>query len=139
VIVRVVIDTNVLISAIFWTGKPKQLLNKVRHREITFITSKILLDELKEVLVRKDKPFRLSEEESDRIVSAVRDIAEIIQPSSQVDICEHQNDNRVLECAMDGGAEFIVTGDSDLLELKFFRTVKIITVREFLIPPLTNA
>jgi len=59
--VRIVIDTNVLISAIFWTGKPKQLLNKVRNKKVTFLTSKALLHELKEILVRKDKPFKLSE------------------------------------------------------------------------------
>ena len=50
---RVVIDTNVLLSATFWTGKPKQLLNKVRRLEITFLTSEILLSELKEVLDSK--------------------------------------------------------------------------------------
>jgi len=59
--VRVVIDTNVLISAIFWTGKPKQLLNHVRRKNITFVTSKHLLNELKEILIRDDKPFHLSE------------------------------------------------------------------------------
>jgi putative PIN family toxin of toxin-antitoxin system len=54
---RIVIDTNVLISATFWTGNPKQLLNKVRRGEVTFITSETLLEELKEVLTREDKPF----------------------------------------------------------------------------------
>jgi putative PIN family toxin of toxin-antitoxin system len=48
--VRVVIDTNVLISAIFWTGKPKQLLNHVRRQKITFVTSNQLLDELRQIL-----------------------------------------------------------------------------------------
>jgi len=134
--VRVVIDTNVLISAIFWTGGPKQLLNKVRHGKILFITSQTLLNELKEVLVRKDKPFGLSEEEVDRVVSAVREVAEIVHTSSRVERCKHQNDNRVLECAVDGGAEYIITGDSDLLELKSFRKVKIIAVREFLMEVL---
>jgi putative PIN family toxin of toxin-antitoxin system len=57
--VRVVIDTNVLISAIFWTGKPKQLLNHVRRERITFVTSNQLLDELREILIRQDKPFRI--------------------------------------------------------------------------------
>ncbi len=55
---RAVIDTNVLISATFWTGKPKQLLNKVRRGEVIFLTSEVLLDELKEILVRADKSFK---------------------------------------------------------------------------------
>ena len=67
-----------LISVIFWTGKPKQLLNKVRRRELIFLASEILLYELEEVLVRKDKPFKLSAEEAGRIVTAVRDLAEIV-------------------------------------------------------------
>ena len=56
---RVVIDTNVLISAIFWTGKPKQILNKVRREEITFLTSESILKELKNVLRKAGKPFKL--------------------------------------------------------------------------------
>lgn len=84
---RIIIDTNVLISAIFWTGKPKQLLNKVRHQKVTLITSENLLDELKEVLMRQDKPFKLSAEEADRIVTAMRNLAEIVRTHSQVTVC----------------------------------------------------
>ena len=129
---RVVIDTNVLLSATFWTGKPKQLLNKVRRREITFLTSEILLSELKEVLVRQDKPFKLSENEAERILKALREIAEIVRTDSQVTICEDDSDNRVLECATDGSAECIITGDVHLLSLRDFQGAKIVTVREFL-------
>jgi len=130
--VRVVIDTNVLISATFWTGKPKQLLNKVRHGEVTFLTSEILLDELKEVLVREDKPFKLSEEEAERVVTEMRDLAEIAQTHSRVTVCQDEKDNRVLECAIDGRAECIISGDRHLLELKSFQGVKVITVADFL-------
>ncbi len=129
---RVVIDTNVLLSATFWTGKPKQLLNKVRRREITFLTSEILLSELKEVLVRQDKPFKLSENEAERILKALREIAEIVRTDSQVTICEDDSDNRVLECATDGSTECIITGDVHLLSLRDFQGTKIVTVREFL-------
>lgn len=129
---RAVIDTNVLISATFWTGRPKQLLNKVRHGEVTFLTSEILLAELKEVLVRKDKPFQLSAGEAEQIVTAMRDLAEIIQTHSRVVVCQDEKDNRVLECAIDGGAECIITGDRHLLELQSFQGVKIMTVTDFL-------
>ena len=84
---RIVIDTNVLISAIFWAGKPKQLLNKVRRGEVTFLTSEDLLSEFKEVLMRKDKPFKLSSEEAERVVTEMRGIAQIIHPNSQVIVC----------------------------------------------------
>ena len=129
---RVVIDTNVLISAIFWTGKPKQILNKVRRGEILFLTSGILLEELMGVLIGKDKPFKLSIEEAERIIIAMRELAEIIQPRTRITACEDEKDNRVLECAIDGGAEYIVTGDLHLLKLSRFNGIKIMTVMDFL-------
>ncbi len=129
---RAVIDTNVLISATFWTGRPKQLLNKIRHGEITFLTSQILLDELNKILVRADKPFKLSEKEAEQVVETMRNLAEVIQPRSRVSICGDEDDNRVLECAIDGRAEWIISGDLHLLELQSFQGVKIVTVGDFL-------
>ena len=129
---RAVIDTNVLISAIFWTGSPKRLLNRVRRGEVTFVTSRVLLDELKEILVRPDKPFKLTEEEADRVVKAMQNVAEVVETQSQVRVCRDEKDNKVLECAVDGRAEWIITGDAHLLELQSFKNVRIVTVAEFL-------
>ena len=129
---RAVIDTNVLISAIFWTGSPKRLLNRVRRGEVTFVTSRVLLDELKEILVRPDKPFKLTEEEADRVVKAIQNVAEVVETQSQVRVCRDEKDNKVLECAVDGRAEWIITGDAHLLELQSFKNVRIVTVAEFL-------
>jgi putative PIN family toxin of toxin-antitoxin system len=129
---RIVIDTNVLISATFWTGKPKQLLNKVRRGQVTFITSETLLEELKEVLTREDKPFKLSEEKAERVVTTMRDLAEIVQTKSHLTVCQDEMDNRVIECAIDGRPECIVSGDLHLLGLKSFKNVKIMTASEFL-------
>ncbi len=129
---KIVIDTNVLISAIFWTGKPKQLLNKVRRGEATFLISEDLLNEFKEVLMRKDKPFKLSLEEAERVVTEMRGIAQIVHPNSQVVVCKDERDNKVLECAIDGRAEYVISGDLHLLGLKSFKGVKIISVTDFL-------
>jgi len=130
--VRVVIDTNVLISAIFWTGKPKQILNKVRQEEITFLTSEFILEELKNVLRKADKPFKLSEEDADRIVIAMRELAVVVKIGSHVSVCQDENDNRVLECALDGNADCIITGDFHLLQLGSFQKINIMTVSDFL-------
>ena len=129
---RIVIDTNVLISAIFWTGKPKQLLNHVRRQKITFVTSNQLLDELREILIRQDKPFHLSGNEADQVVEAMRGFAEIIEPHSQITVCHDQMDNRVIACAIDGKAEYIITGDLHLLGLRSYKSVKIMGVSDFL-------
>lgn len=129
---RVVIDTNVLISGTFWTGKPKQLLNKARRREITFLTSVALLDEMREVLTRQDKPFKLSHEDAETIVLTWRELAEVVSTHTEVSICRDEGDNRVLECAADGQADFIVTGDQHLLELGNFHGIRIMPVVDFL-------
>ncbi len=129
---RVVIDTNVLISATFWPGKPKQLLNQVRRGKIIFLTSEVLLAELKEVLTREDKPFKLSAKESERVAAEIRDLAEVVQPHNVVSRCRDETDNRVLECAVDGRADWIITGDRHLLELQSFEGIEITTVANFL-------
>jgi putative PIN family toxin of toxin-antitoxin system len=130
--VRVAVDTNVLISGIFWSGNPKILLNKARRREITSVTSEILLSELKEILTRDDKPFRLTESEADRIVSSIRSVSDVILTKTKVNVCEDEDDNRVLECALDGNADYIVTGDIDLLNLREYKGIDIVKVGDFL-------
>ena len=129
---RIVIDTNVLISAIFWTGKPKQLLNHVRRERITFVTSNQLLDELREILIRQDKPFHLPDNEADQVVEALRGSAEVVESHSRITICRDEMDNRVIACAIDGKAEYIITGDLHLLGLRSYQSVKIMTVSDFL-------
>lgn len=128
---RVVIDTNILISAIFWVGRPKRLLNVVRRGEVIFLTSKTLLAELKKVLTSGDKPFRLSEREAKEIIEHLKDIAELVSTTSKVSVCRDEADNRVLECALDGGADYIVTGDRDLLDLKSFKGIRIVKIGDF--------
>ena len=129
---RVVIDTNVLISALFWVGRPKRLLNLVRSGKIDFITSEPLLTELKAVCTSKAKPFQLSKSEAEKIIDHVKDIAEeIVSLKSKVTLCKDEADNRVLECALDGKADCIVTGDKDLLSLKSFKGIKIVKVSDF--------
>lgn len=129
---RVVIDTNVLISATFWGGKPKQLLNAVRRREVIFLVSERLLEELEEVLTAEDKPFNLEKESAQRILRHLREIAKPVLIKSTVSICRDEDDNRVLECALDGMADYIVTGDKDLLDLVSFEGIKIVKVADFL-------
>jgi putative PIN family toxin of toxin-antitoxin system len=130
--VRIVIDTNVLISAIFWTGKPKQLLNRVRHQVITFVTSNDLLDELKRILMRRDKPFRLSGGEADQVVEAMRELSEVVKIHSRINVCHDEMDNKVLACAIDGKAEYIISGDIHLLRLGSFKGIRIMSVPDFL-------
>lgn len=129
---RALIDTNVMISGTFWPGKSKILLNAVRQRRITCVTSETLLEEFREILMDPQRPFRLSVQDASRIVNAWRSLATVITPTSHVAVCRDPDDNRVLECALDGHVEYIITGDKDLLELGEFQGIRIVTVSDFL-------
>ncbi len=129
---RVLIDTNVIISATFWAGSPKAPLHAVRNSEIICVTSDAFLRELRDVLTDPAKPFGLNSREADDVVDAWRQLAVVVRPQSRVSVCRDEDDNRVLECALDGCAAYVITGDEDLLVLGEFRGIKIVSVSDFL-------
>jgi predicted nucleic acid-binding protein len=74
----------------------------------------------------------LSSTEADRVLGDVLTYARVVTPTRSVDICRDDKDNVVLACALAGQAEYVVTGDPDLLTLAMFEAIKIVTVRDFL-------
>ena len=79
----------------------------------------------------KAKPFQLSKSEADKTIAHLKDmVAEIVSVKSKVTLCKDEADNRVLECALDGKADCIVTGDKDLLSLMSFKGIKIVKVSD---------
>jgi putative PIN family toxin of toxin-antitoxin system len=129
--VRVVADTNVLISALLFGGVSDQVFLAGLRGEIQLITSGPLLKELERVLKIK---FKLDVQMVREVIEEVRNIAEIVEVSSHIDVISHPDeDNRVLECAVDGRADFIVTGDTKhILPLKEYRGIKILSPSEFI-------
>jgi putative PIN family toxin of toxin-antitoxin system len=128
--VRVVADTNVLISALLFGGLSEQIFLAGLRGEIQLITSPPLLRELERVLRGKfEFDVRLVKE----ILDQVKDVMEIVEVASRIDVISHpEEDNRVLECAVDGRAEAIVTGDTKhILPLKEYRGIKILSPSEF--------
>ena len=128
-LVKVLLDTNILISAMVFGGKPKQILNSILEEEFLAITSPILLAELKEVL---NKKFPLRETDFKLTIKNIEEIFKTIQPKKTINILNDNDDNRVLEAAIEGNCKYIVTGDKELLSLKSYQGVKIVTAGEFL-------
>jgi uncharacterized protein len=129
--VRVVADTNVLISALLFGGVSDQVFLAGLRGEIQLITSDPLLKELERVLKNK---FKLDVHFVREVIDEVRNVAEVVEISSHIDVISHPDeDNRVLECAVDGRADFIVTGDTrHILPLKEYRGIKILSPSEFI-------
>ena len=127
--IKVVLDTNVLVSAIVFGGIPKKVLNLILKEKLIGVTSVSLMAELSEV-VHKKFPFRKSDLEylEEQIITDF----EIIKPRKVLRVARDDDDNRVLEAAVEGNCGYIVTGDEDLLVLKKYKTIKILTPTKFL-------
>lgn len=133
---RIVLDTNVLISALAFPGsKPDQILYRIRRGETELFISPFILSELDRVLREK---FRFTKKEADVRVNAIRAIAHVITPTERITVVTaNDDDNRILECVAAAQAEFLVTGDEEhLLPLGSYRGTKIVTPAQFLDLPV---
>ncbi len=128
---RVVADTNILVSALLFGGPPEQVFLAGLRGEIQLLLSLPLLKEFEKVLKEK---FKLSIHLVREITEGMREVAEIVEVSSHIRAISYPDeDNRVLECAVDGNADFIVTGDTrHILPLKEYGGIKILSPSEFL-------
>jgi putative PIN family toxin of toxin-antitoxin system len=129
---RFVFDTNVIVSAVLLAASvPRQAFDKAID-EGTILISVPVLIELADVLSRKKLNQYLLEEERMRFLVALLKEAELIEITEEITDCRDVKDNKFLELAIGGGADFIVSGDVDLLVLNPFRGIPILTPREFL-------
>jgi uncharacterized protein len=127
---RVVADTNVLISAFLFGGLPKAFLELGFNGAFVLITSNPLLDELDKKLRGK---FSVPEIKSLAFLFQLKSNARVVHPSVVLSaVPGDPDDNRVLECAVAGEADFIVSGDKHLLRLGSHAGIVIVTVRQFL-------
>ena len=127
---RVVLDTNVLVSALVGHGKPRRLLTKLfEGHEI--VSSKQMLAELANVLSRSKFGFTRHQINKLLLIIVKGSILATIVECPKV-IEEDPDDNVVLATALEGRAEFLVSGDRHLLSLREFRGIRIVTVREML-------
>jgi putative PIN family toxin of toxin-antitoxin system len=128
---KVVIDTNTLISAFGWGGNPREVLRLLEKRKIINYTSAELLDELKRVI--SYPKLRFSNSLQNQIIEFVLLYSEIVEPREKLLVVKDDpEDNRILECALEPGAEFIVSGDMHILNLKEYRGIKIVTAAELI-------
>lgn len=128
---RVVLDTNILISAMAFGGKPKRVLEKAIRGDIQLVLSDPILEEVQGVLVRKK--FNYPAHIAIEIVQQLSTLADIVYPDEQITVIKNDSaDNRILECAVAGNVKFIVSGDEHLLSLGYYQRIRIVTADEFL-------
>ena len=129
--IKVVADTNVLISAVNYGGVCEQVLKLAREGNVELLTSPEILSEFGEVLYRK---FEFSPQRAREAMARIRMISTLVFPIQKLSITKgHDPDNRVLECAIEGQAQYIISGDEHhILPLKEYQGIKILSPAEFL-------
>ena len=128
---KVILDTNIFISGIFWKGSSYNILNFWKEGRLTLATSLKCVSEIVKVL--KDFKIKLSDESIKEWVEFIIQNSEIVEPKEKVDVVKDDpDDNKVIECALASGSEYILTYDNHLLKLNEFRGIKIIKPEELL-------
>lgn len=130
---RIVADTNVLISSLFWNGAPYRLVQAALDGKFEIVTAPSILREAQRVLKRD---FDLGAQEIDDIVICLRSFVKVVKPAKTPKAVRDALDNHILACALGGRARYIVTRDEDLLVLKEYQGIAIVTPEEFLGFPL---
>lgn len=123
-------DTNILVSALaFPGGRGEAALRRIVEERDQLVLSKPIIDELLGILARK---FSRDAEELAHAAVFLSELAQLVKPRRRLHVVKDEPDNRILECALAGRADAIVTGDRALLALGEFRGVRVIGLREFL-------
>ena len=127
--VRAVLDTNVFISAHGFGGRPGDVVRAAVMGEFELVTSPAILAEV------ADKLYEVLDFDNEHVETVVRQlarVADVVRPTERLSVVADEPDNRVLECAVEGVADVIVSGDRHLLGLEAFRGVPIVRVAEFM-------
>ncbi len=127
---RVVFDTNIYVSAFVLPGsRANSAVLKIIDGTDLLLISKPTLDELLGVLARK---FSKDVDELARVAVFLSEVAQLVRPRRTLDVLDDEADNRILECAVAGKADAIVTGDKAMLALQAYRDVRILTLKDYL-------
>lgn len=128
---KVAIDTNVIISAFGWHGKPEDVVKLATTDRIKNFISLEMLAELRKVVAYPKLNF--SEILQAEIIETVFSASSIINVNESVNvIIDDPPDNRVLECALSANVDFVISGDKHLLNLKAFKGIAILSPEDFL-------
>jgi putative PIN family toxin of toxin-antitoxin system len=127
---KVVFDTNILVSAlVFPGGRADFALRRIIEGSDQLLLSKPILDELLGILARK---FSRDTEELAHVAVFLSDLSISVKPRRKLAALADEPDNRILECAVTGGAHVVVTGDKAMLALKNFRKVRLPSLSTYL-------
>lgn len=126
---KIVIDTNVVISGTFFGGFPRKVLEEVGKNNLSAYATPEIIEEYEEIV---DEMIRRKQGSLRRdIMTPFIAKLDMIEPVSKIEVCRDPDDNKFIECAVDAKALYIVSGDKDLLDVQSYENVEIVTAAEF--------
>jgi len=129
--IKAVLDTNILLSSLFWKGQPRKIVDLAIENKFHAVPSADILEELKCVL--EEDFSQVPYDARERILRDILSYSALVIPKKiTVKNLRDFQDTKIIACALEAEAEYIVTGDKDLLVLKEYARIKITTAREFL-------
>ncbi len=126
---KIVIDTNIVVSGIVFGGKPERLLRLAIKNDVEMCISSQILAEYDEIIARLSAKY--PKRPKSITLKDLIDSASIVSPTQTVTVCRDNDDNKFIECVLAGKCLYIVSGDADLLDLKAYAGIEIVTVAEF--------
>jgi len=128
---KLVLDTNMFISAFLWGGNPRKIMTRIIEKKDVLFSCDSIIDEVVSVMLRPK--FRASPHVVAQFERVIRNVAVIVPQLGIVSgVCRDSDDDKVLECALLCQADYIITGDDDLLSMSNFRGTKIISANDYL-------
>lgn len=125
--VKIIVDTNVLISGLYFGGFPGEILKYIQIGLFSPYASEEIIDEYLEVVKRLSEKNHQSDE---FVLKAFLSKLSVIKTKSSLEICRDKDDDKFINCAIDAKAIYIVSGDEDLLVLKSVENIEIVTAKE---------
>lgn len=133
---RLVLDTNTVLSALLWRGTPYRLLETIRnqHPSLQLYSSPVLLEELTDVIARPafSKQLNSIGKTVRQVLADYIEIVDLVEPIEIPQVVRDPDDDHVIACALVAKADLIVSGDKDLLDLNSFQNIPILAPAEAL-------
>ena len=126
---RIVVDTNVVISGTFFKDNPRRVVEAIIKSEVDAYATPEIIDEyqsiVNRIIYRDEGSF-----DSSGFIRFIADL-NLIEASTKISACRDPEDNKFISCAIDANALYIVSGDKDLLDLKEYEGITMITAADF--------
>jgi putative PIN family toxin of toxin-antitoxin system len=128
---KIVLDANIFISAFFWGGNPRTVLERVINKTDDLFITKEIMNEIENVIGRPK--FHAGRNEIEYFIKSIEEIGNIITPETGIEKgSRDKTDNKYIECAVTGGVDYIVSGDVHFLKMKKYNGIGIINAKEYL-------